>query len=171
MQRSPSVAPGQNGSVRDELARPTILVSACLLGTCCNHEGRGSLRQLVQDLAAGARLVPICPEVVGGLTTPRAAAELVGGDGSAVLAGAARVQNADGRDVTDAYLRGAEAAVALATAVGATRAVLKARSPSCGSVDVYDGTFTRTLRPGVGVTAAALRAAGVEVVTEEQLSQ
>jgi uncharacterized protein YbbK (DUF523 family) len=147
--------------------RPVILVSACLLGTCCNHEGRASSRPKVQRLAETARLVPICPEVVGGLTTPRPAAELHGGDGADVLAGTARVGTAAGDDVTAAYLRGAAAAVELARATGATRAVLKARSPSCGAADVYDGTFTRTLRSGSGVTAAALRAAGIDVVSDE----
>ena len=80
---------------------------------------------------------------------------------------AARVVNIDGEDVTAAYRRGAEAAVAVAQAVGATRAVLKARSPSCGSAAVYDGTFSRRLVPGRGVTAAALAAAGLEVGSEE----
>ncbi len=75
--------------------------------------------------------------------------------------------NVDGDDVTAAYERGARAAVELAQAVGARRAVLKARSPSCGAAQVYDGTFSRTLRAGEGVTAAALRAAGIEVVSEE----
>ncbi len=148
-----------------------ILVSACLLGTCCNHEGQASPRAAVCELAEDARLVPICPETVGGLPTPRAAAEIVGGAGDDVLAGTARVQNTNGDDVTGAYLRGAAAAVELARATGATRAVLKARSPSCGAHETYDGTFTRTRRAGPGVTAAALRAAGVEVVSEEDLGR
>ena len=86
-----------------------------------------------------------------------------------MLAGTASVRTAAGDDVTAAYLRGAAAAVELARATGATRAVLKARSPSCGAVDVYDGSFTRTLRSGSGVTAAALRAAGIDVVSDEEL--
>jgi uncharacterized protein YbbK (DUF523 family) len=113
----------------------------------------------VEDLARSYRLVPVCPEVCGGLTTPRPAAERRG----------TRVVNVEGDDVTDAYERGARAAVELAVAVGAKRAVLKARSPSCGAHEVYDGTFSRTLREGEGVTAAALRAAGLEVVSEEDL--
>jgi uncharacterized protein YbbK (DUF523 family) len=139
--------------------RPALLVSACLLGTCCNHEGHHSKRAAVEALAAEYRLVPICPEVAGGLPTPRAAAE-IRGDG---------VVNADGDDVTVEYRRGAQAAVELAAAVDARRAVLKARSPSCGAHQIYDGTFTRTLRNGEGITAAALRAAGVEVRSEEDL--
>ena len=111
-------------------------------------------------LRATHRVVPVCPEVAGGLPTPRPAAELQP-DG--------RVVTGAGEDVTDAYRRGADAAVALAMATGAQRAVLKARSPSCGCHQVYDGTFTRSLRPGEGVTAAALRAAGLTVESEEDL--
>ena len=173
-----------------------MLISACLLGVECNHEGRGSPRAVVEALEEHYRLVPVCPEVLGGLPTPRAAAELTGGDGADVLglpatgdppggspsrlptvtvrqplgpaAGpGARVVNIAGEDVTAAYRRGAEAAVALARAVGATRAVLKARSPSCGSSAVYDGTFSRRLVPGQGVTAAALATAGLTVGSEE----
>jgi uncharacterized protein YbbK (DUF523 family) len=149
--------------------KPALLISACLLGVACNHEGRGSPRAIVDELAKHYRLVPVCPEVLGGLPTPRAAAELQGGDGSDVVAdtGDARVVNIEGEDVTAAYRRGAEAAVAVAKAVGAERAVLKARSPSCGSSAVYDGTFSRRLVPGRGVTAAALAAAGLEVGSEE----
>jgi len=153
--------------VADE-GKPPLLVSACLLGVACNHEGRGSPRAVVDELARHYRLVPVCPEVLGGLPTPRAAAELQGGDGADVVVGnAARVVNVEGEDVTAAYRRGAEAAVTLALAVGAERAVLKARSPSCGSSAVYDGTFSRRLVPGQGVTAAALAAAGLEVGSEE----
>ncbi|MCA1843687.1 MAG: DUF523 domain-containing protein [Actinobacteria bacterium] len=149
--------------------KPPLVISACLLGVACNHEGRGSPRAVVDDLAGHYRLIPVCPEVLGGLPTPRAAAELVGGDGADVLAGTgdARVVNIEGEDVTAAYRRGAEAAVTIARSVGATRAVLKARSPSCGSSAVYDGTFSRCLVPGRGVTAAALAAAGLEVGSEE----
>jgi uncharacterized protein YbbK (DUF523 family) len=139
--------------------RPALLVSACLLGVECNHEGGHSRRPAVEALAESYRLVPVCPEVCGGLSTPRPAAERSGD----------RVVNVDGVDVTAAYERGARAAVELALATGARGAVLKARSPSCGRGEIYDGTFSRTLREGDGVTAAALRAAGVEVVSENEL--
>lgn len=104
--------------------------------------------------------MPVCPEVSGGLGVPRPAAELQP-DGS--------VPTRSGADVTAAYRRGAEAAVAAARAAGATAAVLKARSPSCGCAEVYDGSFTRTLVPGEGVTARALRKAGVTVRSEEDV--
>ena len=153
----------------DEREKPPLVISACLLGVACNHEGRGSPRAVVDELRRHYRLVPVCPEVLGGLPTPRAAAELRGGDGFDVVAGGseARVVNIEGEDVTAAYRRGAEAAVSVALGIGARRAVLKARSPSCGSAAVYDGTFSRRLVPGTGVTAAALRAAGLEVGSEE----
>ena len=106
------------------------------------------------------RVIGLCPETAGGLPTPRPAAELQP-DG--------RVVTADGVDVTDAYERGATAALAVARAAGAEQAVLKARSPSCGCAQVYDGTFTRTLRDGEGVTARALREAGLAVTSEEDL--
>ena len=148
--------------------KPVLVVSACLRGVACNHDGRGSWRAVVERLGQHYRLVPVCPEVLGGLTTPRPAAELAGGDGADVLRGAARVVNVDGDDLPAAYRRGAGAAGDVARAAGATRVVLKARSPSCGSSTVYDGSFSRRLVAGQGVTAAALRAAGIEVCSVEE---
>lgn len=145
-----------DGSVR----RPAIVVSACLLGVRCNHEGEANTSDAVRDLARTHRLVPVCPETVGGLPTPRPPAELQP-DG--------RVVDAQGDDVTAAYARGAAAAVRLARATGAEEAVLKARSPSCGCHEIYDGTFTRTRVAGEGVTARALREAGVRVRSEEDV--
>lgn len=139
---------------------PVLLVSACLLGAPCNHRGGASPSPAVAALAATHRLVPVCPEVAGGLPTPRPAAERQG-DGTVVTA--------DGTDVTDAYLRGAAHAVAMARSTGAVGAVLKARSPSCGCNQIYDGSFTRSLRQGAGITAEALRAAGLDLRSEDDL--
>lgn len=137
-----------------------VLVSACLLGVRCNHVGQANTSAEVVALGATHRLIPVCPEVAGGLPTPRPAAERTS-DG--------RVSTADGTDVTDLYERGASQAVAVARAAGVVRAVLKARSPSCGCHEIYDGTFTRTRVAGAGVTAEALRAAGVDVRSEEDV--
>lgn len=137
-----------------------MIVSACLLGVPCNHEGEANTNDAVIALRATHRVVPVCPESAGGLSTPRAEAQRQP-DGT--------VRTGDGRDVTEWYERGAKHAVRLAEAVGATRAVLKARSPSCGCHEIYDGSFTRTRVRGEGVTAEALRAAGLEVVSEEDL--
>ncbi len=159
----PSPVSGEYGPAVVPVAeRPAIIVSACLLGVECNHRGSASPAPGVQALAASARLIPVCPEVAGGLPTPRPAAELQA-DG--------RVRTEDGTDVTDFYRRGAAHAVDLARAAGAGRAVLKARSPSCGCHEVYDGTHTRSLRPGEGVTASALREAGVDVVSDEDVGR
>lgn len=141
--------------------RPALLVSACLLGVRCTHDAGHERREAVTALGAAYRLVPVCPETAGGLPTPRPAAERCSGG---------RVRTADGTDVTDAYRRGADHAVRLAAATGAQGAVLKARSPSCGCHEIYDGTFTRTRVAGEGVTAAALRGAGVEVVDEDDVA-
>lgn len=143
---------------KDDPAKPPVLVSACLLGVACNHEGRAASRAVREELERRYRVVPVCPEVLGGLPAPRPAAEIQP-DG--------RVVNVEGEDVTDAYRRGADQAVRVARSTGARRAVLKARSPSCGSAGVYDGTFTRTLVPGSGVSATALRAIGVAVSSED----
>jgi uncharacterized protein YbbK (DUF523 family) len=120
-------------------------------------------------MAARGQAVPICPEVAGGLTTPRPAAEIVGGDGNDVLNGQARVMTVTGEDVTEAFLRGAEHALAVVRRYGITTAILKQRSPSCGSVHIYDGTHSGRLRTGPGVTAALLRRHGVIVQSEEHL--
>ena len=145
-----------------------ILVSACLLGLPTTYDGRCHPVAGLVALAAQGLVVPICPEMAGGLSVPRLPAEIVGGDGEGVLDGRARVVAIDGADVTDAYLRGAEVALATARRCGATMAVLKARSPSCGTSCIYDGTHTGRLVPGVGVAAALLRRAGLEVLSEEE---
>ncbi|MFF8773160.1 DUF523 domain-containing protein [Kitasatospora sp. NPDC015120] len=140
-----------------------VLVSACLAGVPCRYDGRARTARVVEDLVAGGRAVVVCPEGAGGLPTPRPAAEIVGGDGADVLDGRARVVDAAGTDCTEEFTAGARAALAAAEASGARRALLTARSPSCGCGQVYDGTFGGTLRPGDGVTAALLRRAGIAV--------
>lgn len=137
-----------------------VLVSACLLGVACTHKGEPKAAPGVAALARDRRLIPVCPEVAGGLPTPRPAAERCG-DG--------RVRTAAGDDVTELYDRGAAHAVAVARAAGVQTAVLKARSPSCGCHEIYDGTHRGVLVAGEGVTAEALRAAGVAVVSEEDV--
>ncbi|MFN2556556.1 MAG: DUF523 domain-containing protein [Nitriliruptorales bacterium] len=151
-----------------------VLVSACLAGRRCTYkgtanppEGDGSLQ--IERLIAEGEAVLICPEMDGGLGAPRPPAEIVGGDGHDVLDGRARVVAVDGTDVTEAYLGGARMAVERARMHGACGAVLKARSPSCGHGAIYDGSFSKTLVPGDGVTAAALRRAGIAVMTDEDL--
>lgn len=151
-----------------------ILVSACLMGRRVRYDG-GAKTSADARLAAWrgeGRLVPFCPEVEGGLPTPRPAAEIEGGaGGAAVLAGAARVLAADGSDVTAEFLSGAQAALAVARSFGIRLAVLKEGSPSCGALTVYDGTFRGRRTPGQGVTTALLEANGIRVFTEDQLAE
>lgn len=145
------------------------LVSACLLGRACRYDGGSKPHDAVHAAVAAARargveVVPVCPEALGGLPTPRPAADLRGGDGHAVLDGTAQVATVDGdADVTAAFLAGAEAAHR-----PCTHALLKARSPSCGVGRTYvDGALVE----GDGVFAARLRRAGVALSTEEDLDR
>jgi uncharacterized protein YbbK (DUF523 family) len=150
------------------MPKQPVLVSACLAGRPCAYDGSARPMNDVGRLVRDGLAVQACPEEEGGLPTPRPAAEIVGGDGADVLDGKARVLTRDGADVTAQYLLGARIAVERALASGCTSAVLKARSPSCGCGAVYDGTFSRTLRTGDGVTAAALKRAGIRVATDEE---
>ncbi len=141
------------------------LVSACLLGMPTAYDGQGRARAGLIELAARGLAVVICPEVAGGLPTPRPPAEIVGGSGEDVLDGKARVITNEGQDVTEPYLRGARAALEAARRSGAATAILKARSPSCGSRQIH---AAGRLIPGQGVTAALLRRAGITVLSDEE---
>jgi len=135
-------------------------VSACLLGLCTRYDGRHCLREEVAGLARDGLLVPVCPEQLGGLATPRAPAEIAWGDGRDVLQDAARVLNAEGEDVTENYLRGARVTAEIVAIVGARRALLKEGSPSCGACRIKrDGRDV----DGSGVTAALLLQRGIQV--------
>jgi uncharacterized protein YbbK (DUF523 family) len=149
-------------------AQGPVLVSACLGGRACRFDGSASRTGVVERLVAEGRAVLVCPEVDGGLGTPRLPAEISGGDGADVLAGRARVVTRSGADVTDAYVEGARRALAAAREAGARFAILKSRSPSCGKGEVYDGSFSRSLTAGDGVTAALLAANGITVLTDEE---
>ncbi len=140
-----------------------ILISACLCGIHCRYDGGGAADAGCMELLAAGLATPFCPEQLGGLPTPRAPVELLGGDGLAVLAGKARARTKTGEDVTAAFLQGAEEAVRLAQELYATRAILKDKSPSCGCGRLYDGSFSGTIIQGDGVCTARLRSAGVQV--------
>ena len=136
-----------------------IFISACLLGTCCRYDGASKGQPLVKALAERHTLVPVCPEQLGGLPTPRPPAERQGG----------AVRTRSGIDVTDQYRRGAEETLRLCRLLGCEAAVLKERSPSCGRGQIYDGTFSGTLTAGDGVTAELLTANGIPVYGESQI--
>ncbi len=142
-----------------------IVLSACLLGVRCRYDGGDSRNETAIKHGEKYTLIPVCPEESGGLPTPRPPAEIVGGDGGDVLDGRAKVMTADRTDVTEAYLKGAHHALRVAQSNKATHVVLKARSPSCGCGDIYDGTFSGTLTPGDGVTTALLKRHGITVTS------
>lgn len=143
-----------------------ILVSACLLGINCKYNGCSNLNEQALKLKDP---IPFCPEQLGGLSTPRPPAEIVGGDGKDVLQGRAKVLTGTGKDVTSYFLAGAEMSARLAEITKAKTAVLKSNSPSCGVNVIYDGTFTGSKKQGDGVTAALLKKCGLHVITELDL--
>ncbi|WP_248731087.1 DUF523 domain-containing protein [Pseudomonas sp. MWU13-2517] len=149
-----------------------ILVSRCLLGHKVRYDGgaSGPFDPLVQWQAEG-RVVAICPEVSGGLPTPRPPAEIAGGQGVDVWEGRARVLTAEGEDFSAAFLDGARQALALVQRHGIRIAILKANSPSCGNRLIYDGTFSGLKVSGEGVTAALLKHHGVLVFSEQELPE
>lgn len=133
-----------------------LLVSACLLGENCKYNGGNNYDPAVEMLRERFELVPVCPERLGGLPTPRVPSERAG----------AKVLSREGADVTDAFHLGAERTLEIAAARGVRRAVLKERSPSCGCGRIYDGSFSGKLVPGMGVAAQLLAENGVQVLGE-----
>lgn len=150
-----------------------ILVSACLLGSKVRYDGsdKASDNNVLAELLARGQVIAVCPEVAGGLGVPRLPAEIQHGDGAAVLANQAQVFNSAGEDVTTAFVSGAQQALALALEHNIKAAILKARSPSCGNEQIYDGTFSKTLLDGQGVTAALLEQHGIKVFNETQIDE
>ncbi len=140
-----------------------LLISACLLGVNCKYSGGSNAlpEELLEALRKKYRLLPVCPEVAGGLPVPRLPAERRG----------ERVVNRSGEDVTARYRSGARCALAIAEKQGCRTALLKERSPSCGSGEIYDGSFTAALVPGWGTAAEELRCAGIKVLGESRISE
>lgn len=138
-----------------------ILVSACLLGLPCRYDGESRPNEEVISLRGKYELIPFCPEIYGGLETPRTPSERVG---DLVL-----MQN--GRDVTENYKRGAEGALYLCKTLEIKKAILKERSPSCGDGEIYDGSFTKTMTVGDGVTAELLKKEGIYVIGESTIKK
>ena len=138
-----------------------ILVSACLLGARCRYDGESKAHPEMAALAEQHILIPVCPEQLGGLPTPRPPAERKG----------ERVVTQTGTDVTEQYRRGAEEALKLCKLLGCEAAVLKERSPSCGCGEIYDGTNSKALTAGDGVTAEVLKSQGIPVYGESRIEE
>ncbi len=138
-----------------------ILISACLLGARCRYDGEGFALPEMNELKKYCTLIPICPEQMGGLPTPRVPAEIVG---DAII-------NKEGVDVTYQYMTGAKTALTYAQLNNVQYALLKAKSPSCGKGKIYDGTFSGTLIDGSGITARLLEENGIKVYTENDIDE
>lgn len=138
-----------------------ILVSACLLGCPCRYDAKSCGNQEVLDLANDVILIPVCPEQMGGLPTPRIPAEIVGD----------KIINRDGMDVTKEYELGADMALKIAQLNHVSYALLKQKSPSCGSNMIYDGTFTGHLIEGKGITTKRLEEHNITVFSEDTLDE
>ena len=141
--------------------KKNILVSACLLGTACRYDGKSKPCERVIALSNTYNLIPICPEVMGGLPTPRVPSEICGD----------RVMMKDGRDVTENYNRGAKQALEIARENECTIAILKEKSPSCGSGLIHNGLFDGGLVTGDGITTRLLKKEGIRVLGESEITE
>ncbi len=134
-----------------------IAISMCLLGTNCTYSGKNNACEKAMELLRSGKGIPVCPEQLAGFTTPRIPAEISGD----------RIINKKGEDVTQQFQKGVDEAVRLVEMAGCKQALLKARSPSCGYGNIYDGTFTHTIVDGDGLFARRLKALGFLIETEE----
>jgi len=158
-----------NSEEHDEL--PNILISACLLGNPVRYDGTDLFTDhpLIKKWLDQRRLIAVCPEVEGGLPVPRAPAEIISGDGKLVLGGKSRVIDSEGEDVTNLFIKGSLKSLKMALDNDCVAAILTEHSPSCGSNRIYDGSFTKTKRDGVGVTTSMLEQNHIPVFNQEQL--
>lgn len=144
-----------------------IIVSACLCGINTKYNGKNNLDERILKLLREGKAIPICPEQLGGQSTPRAAHEISKATGADVLDGKARVVGPEGDDATEEFIKGAYETLKITKECGAKVAILKARSPSCGYGKIYDGSFSGNKIDGNGVTAELLERNGIKVYTEE----
>ena len=138
-----------------------ILVSACLLGKNCKYNGGNNLNQRVLDFIEGHEVIGVCPEQLGGLSTPRLPAEIVDGV----------VTNKEGVSVDAEFRKGAQSALAAALENKVDLAILQSRSPSCGAKEIYDGSFSGMKIKGQGVFAKLLSAHGIKVLDAEDMAE
>ncbi len=149
-----------------------VLVSACLLGEKVRHDGSDCCQHgLIERWRREGRVVPMCPEMAGGLPAPRASSEIGSGIAEAVLQGKNSIRHKDGTDVSEAFLQGAEKALAECWKHRIKIAILKEGSPSCGTNQVNDGTFSGIKIIGQGLTARLLARHGVSVFSEAQMDE
>lgn len=148
-------------NLRSEIPKMNVLISACLMGMQCRYDGQAIEYDGIKELGEKYQLIPFCPEIYGGLATPRNPAEI---RGEAVITD-------KGQDVTREYHKGAQEALKLARMMNCKYAILKERSPSCGHGKIYDGTFSGTQIDGSGMTAKLLSENGITIFGETQMKK
>ncbi|MGE5631475.1 MAG: DUF523 domain-containing protein [Caulobacteraceae bacterium] len=148
-----------------------IIVSACLLGTNCKYSGGNNLNEKLVEFVKEHNVIPVCPEELGGLSTPREPNEIQKGTGKEVLEGKARVVDKKGEDVTEQFVRGAKEVLKLAKQHSCPAAILKANSPSCGCGIIYDGSFSGRRKEGNGVCTQLLLDNGIKVMSDENFEE
>jgi len=145
------------------------LISACQLGIKCRWDNKDSKKEKAIELLKSEILIPVCPEQLGGLKTPRPRQEIQGGTGEDVLDKKSKVINEIGEDVTEQFIKGAEETLKIANLFQVKEFIGKSFSPSCGCGKIYDGTFSTKLNNGDGVTTALLKRSGIKIIREEDL--
>ena len=138
-----------------------IIVSACLAGIRCRYDGKDNLCPQVRKLVKDGKAIPLCPEQLGGLPTPRVPAEIID----------EKVMNKNGIDVTDNFRKGAQETLKVAKLIDCRIAILKSNSPSCGYGNIYDGSFSNKLTKGNGFTSSLLAQNGIKIFSESNLSE
>lgn len=138
-----------------------IIVSACLLGVACRYDGKSKANEDILKLIENYNLIPICPEILGGLPTPREPSEIIEN----------KVLNSKGKDVTFNYIKGAKESLKMASIYNSKKAILKSKSPSCGCGKIYDGSFSKTLINGDGITTRLFKENDIQVYTEEDIKK
>ena len=144
------------------------IISACLIGKNCFYDGSSRSKSEIRNLLDAGEAIALCPEELGGLSTPRSPCEIFAGDAVDVLRGKAYIFNKEGKDVTINIIKGSREFLSIVRECGVKKAILKARSPCCGRGKIYDGTFTNKLRSGNGIVAELLQRNGIEVITDEE---
>ncbi|MCY6355386.1 DUF523 domain-containing protein [Clostridium sp. ZS2-4] len=142
------------------------LVSACLAGVNCRYNGENSAHETICELVKQGKAIPICPEQLAGLPTPRACCEII-----IDKSGNKKIVSKDGQDFTKKFIEGSEKTLEIAKIIGVEKAILQSRSPSCGYGSIYDGTFSGELKEGTGFTAELLTKNGIEVYIENDLDK
>ena len=144
------------------------LISACLCGVNCKYSGKNNLKDRCLKLLRDGKAILVCPEQLGGLSTPREPAEIIGSPKEVLEGTDGKIISISGKDVTEEFLKGAKETLKIAKAIGAKKAILKEGSPSCGCNFIYDGSFSGNKIRGKGLTAYMLEREGIKVISEKE---